>query len=137
MSEARSAARQTAPQSRRQTAEQERAREALQRVREVKGKAFEARYTAEVKGLPAMILINGLGQTLAFLRAKGKDAEHAALYAHVATWVSRQLKLDGDLLEAITQIDVATYRRCQVEALALLTWLKRFAEAELTGEEAP
>jgi CRISPR-associated protein Cmr5 len=35
----------------------------------------------------------------------------------------------------VLQNDSASYRRATVEALAFLTWLKRFAEAELPAEE--
>lgn len=129
--------------SRRQTVEQERAKFALSRVQDVarEERGIAASYRQEVMGLPAMILTNGLGQTLAFLKAKSeggrKRNEHAAAYRHLDWWVRTQLppSLEGDLLEAITRMDVSTYRLAQSEALAVLGWLKRFAEAELAGGE--
>ncbi len=123
------------PPTRRQTIEQQRARFALGRVREVASKKYGGKYRQEVQGLPAMILTNGLGQTLAFLRAKSKggraDDEHAAAYQHLCSWICLQMGWTGDLLERVTATDVAGYRRAQLEALAVLGWLKRFAEAEL------
>lgn len=120
-----------APATRRQTVEQTRAAYALTCIRAVQPSGQGASYLPTVRGLPAMVLTNGLGQTLAFLKAKNKRD----LYRHLDRWVGKQLGLPGDLLEAVTQMDVATYRLAQVEALALLGWLKRFAEAELEAQE--
>lgn len=123
---------------RRQTVEQERAQFALGRVHDVKRhhQRIAGRYRQEVMGLPAMILVNGLGQTLAFLKSKGAGSqnEHAVAYRHLNDWVLPRLSRAGDLLEAITQMDVTTYRLAQAEALAMLGWLKRFAEAEIAQE---
>lgn len=124
--------------SRRQTIEQKRAQFALSRVREVSSnqRRIAGRYRQEVMGLPSMVLTNGLGQTLAFLKAKGAGSqnEHATAYRHLNDWVRAQLSLGDDLLEAVTQMDVSVYRLAQSEALAVLGWLKRFAEAELPKE---
>jgi CRISPR-associated protein Cmr5 len=128
----------TAP--RRQTVEQARAQFALGRVQDVKGKQarLAGRYRQEIMGLPAMILSNGLGQTLAFLKAKSEGGrtrnEHDAAYQHLSDWVRLQLKLPKDLLESITEMDVNTYRLAQAEALAVLGWLKRFVESEIPDE---
>jgi CRISPR-associated protein Cmr5 len=125
MSEAAGAAR-----TRRQTIEQQRAAYALERVRRIAAtdKRQAGDYHREIMGLPAMVLVNGLGQTLAFLRAKKRDR----VYRDLAGGVCERLGLDGDLLEEVTKMDMATYRLAQLEALALLGWLKRFAEAELS-----
>ena len=87
-----------------------------------------------------MVQVNGLGQTLAFLQAKGKgkDNEHARLAADVSRWVSSQILREEqtDLIPWITgQASSAEYRRATTEALAFLIWLRRFAEAELTEED--
>lgn len=119
--------------TRRQTVEQERAAYALECVRRAaqRGEKQAGEYGREMKGLPAMLLVNGLGQTLAFLRAKGKSD----VYADLSRGVGPRLRLEGDLLVEVTRMDVATYRLAQAEALALLAWLKRFAEAEWPEEE--
>jgi CRISPR-associated protein Cmr5 len=99
------------------------------------GKEWKGRYGSVVRKLPSYILTNGLGQTLAFLKAKGKGEpgnEHEVLYRHLADWVGRKVNADGDLLSWL--VNTATsqqYRLATMEALALLQWLKRFAEAEL------
>ena len=94
----------------------------------------------QMKKLPTRIIAAGLGQALAFLRAK-KDApllEHA-----LADWLLRaresetsttfDLKPDAgkELLERLVQHWTAQdLRRQTQEALAYLPWLIRFAEAE-------
>ncbi len=129
-------------QSRRRSREQERAKAAwaaVSRVKEQTSEELKKRYRSLATSASADIQANGLGQTLAFWKAKGydtgkakQDSEHARLFQDVSGWVGRQLNITGDLLTWV--IETATtndYRRATVEALAFLTWLKRFAEAEL------
>lgn len=131
--------------SQQQSAEQLRAKEAWTRVREVTGQpGWRKEYGQLARSAPAMILSNGLGQTLAFWRAKGyknrqpKDGganPHARLLEHVSAWVLSQLDaqnndgLLGWVMDAKTTTD--DYRLATAEAMSFLTWLKRFAEAEL------
>lgn len=117
--------------SRQRSLEQQRAAAAWECVRTV----TEARkeYLSLARGAPADVQANGLGQTLAFWRAKA-GCEHRAVYDAVSRWVRKQLQLgEGDVLEWITnQATTGEYRRATAEAMAFLAWLKRFAEAELT-----
>jgi CRISPR-associated protein Cmr5 len=125
----------TAMPSALRTLEQERAKHAWDCVQEVKDKPFAGDYRTIAVRVPSLIVTNGLGQTLAFLKAKGKGEpgnEHEVLYRHLADWVGRKVNADGDLLNWL--VNTATsqqYRLATMEALALLQWLKRFAEAEL------
>jgi CRISPR-associated protein Cmr5 len=130
------------------TKDQERARAAWSNIQSVKTQGYEAKYSSLAKKFPTLVLTNGLGQTLAFLRAKGKDSkgrdkpEFQNLYQHISSWVSNQMYETGDnkLLERLigsvpnAPSDSDTYRRAQTEALAFAVWLKRFAEAELKSE---
>lgn len=122
------------------TMEQERAADALSKVTETEGKdgQFLAKYVSYVEGLPATILMNGLGQAAATLlaAAKGKEDPHKFLYDHLRKWLCRDApqapyRAQEDLLKAITGNDRATYLRAQAEALAWLVWLKKFAVAYL------
>lgn len=130
------------------TQEQERARYAWECVRESKEALSGAklqRYSTLARGLPAMVLNNGLGQTLAFLKAKARDEEggrgprpEGLLLAHLSGWVLPALGAQGeDLLEWVIrrETDSASYRWATTEALAFLRWLRRFAEAELPAGE--
>jgi CRISPR-associated protein Cmr5 len=111
------------------TLEQERAKHAWDCVQEVKDKHKHIAdgYRAIVAKVPSLIVTNGLGQTLAFLKAK-----HEVLYRHLTDWVGKKVNANGDLLNWL--LNTATsqqYRLATMEALRLLQWLKRFAEAEL------
>jgi len=133
--------------------EQERAQQAWACVQEVTNKPqeFKKKYGSLARKVPMLVLTNGLGQTLGFLLAKAKRHEpeqkrsveakaHDLLFIHLSNWVLSQVASsttasNGDLLQWVLQNDSAAYRRATTEALAFLTWLKRFAEAELPTEE--
>lgn len=115
-------------------------RQRLEKLRsEEGGVKFRAAYGRQAQRLPTMIQTNGLGQTSAFLRAKGKgqpDSEHQAVYSDLSMWVTKQMGwANSDLLLKILESDSAIYRRATAEALAFALWLRRFAEAELPSEE--
>lgn len=123
------------------TLEQKRAAHALAKVREMAGRSEEEqkKYSSYVQNLPAAILMNGLGQAAAGLlaRAKGnREDMHAVLFAHLEQWLCRENEkssyLGGDdLIGAVTARDRNAYICAQVEALAWLQWLKKFATAYL------
>jgi CRISPR-associated protein Cmr5 len=134
----------------RQNIEQERGRWAWDRIREVKSKdseSLEKEYRSLARELNAMIQINGLGQTLGFFKAKGKDdvnKAHYLLLKHLTEWMREQGHFratntnvmanghDG-LLRWVTDEGTSSsdYRRATTECLAFGAWLRRFAEAEL------
>lgn len=121
-----------------QTKEQERAKQAWVDIREVKGQGYEGKYGSLARKFPVLVLTNGLGHALAFLRAKGKE-HHQNLYRHFSVWVTSEIydSVPGTngLMEKIIEDDSNTYRRATTEALAFAVWIKRFAEAELQSEE--
>ncbi len=101
-------------------------------------------------GLPSMILQNGFGQALAFLAAKGskeqsghikfksEDKHFAALKIILAWLVNCELLQAGDEKEQILQVskmEQMVYLRAQRETLAMLEWLKRYANAALFAED--
>lgn len=106
---------------------------------EDEGRKWCKDYGSLARKLPSYILTNGLGQTLAFLRSKGKDDQsdkHNIICRHLSLWVTGQVygAENGKLLEHIINNDSQIYRRTMTEALAYLNWLTRFAEAELSDE---
>jgi CRISPR-associated protein Cmr5 len=133
----------------RQNIEQERGRQAWEDIREIKdqkppNKDLEKKYRSLARGLNAMIQINGLGQTLGFLKAKSKEkkAEHFYLLKHLSQWMRNHFSASnigvmGDsydgFLSWVLDKDTssADYRRATTECLAFGNWLRRFAEAEL------
>lgn len=115
-----------------QTLEQQRASQAWRNVCEVATQSYAKEYRGLARQFPSYILTNGLAPALAFLKAKG-EKQHTKLYDHIANWVSKQLKRTGpaDLLRMLLDCDSYTYMQATEEALAFVTWLKRFAEAEI------
>lgn len=114
-----------------QTLQQRRASSAYQQVESLNDKSHKGEYGSLVRGLPAMIQTDGLGQTLAFMQAKGKP-QHKDAYRHLQEWLSKkeQFNFTGDLLQWLLRQDTNTYRQVTAEALAYLVWLKRFVEAK-------
>jgi CRISPR-associated protein Cmr5 len=115
--------------SARRSLEQQRAQaawDAVQRVDQDKGKEFKSVATS----LPADIQANGLGQTMAFLRAKGKG-EHEIAFDAVAKWVKQRLNIQNEdfMTWLVERATTEQYRRATAEAIAFAIWMKRFAEA--------
>jgi CRISPR-associated protein Cmr5 len=121
-----------------QTLQQERALHAWQQIETVNGSDKE--YGSLVRGLPAMIQHDGLAPTLAFLKAKKKD-HHLRVYNQLSAWFTPSenhhppIEIKGDLLEYLIKNNSTSYRQITTEALAYLSWLKRFAEAKGLGDE--
>ena len=125
------------------TLDQQRARAAWRQTPEGEGLSDE--YLSLVRGAAATMMTSGLGQTLAFYMAKATSSEerssaHTALLRNLARWLLRDkndpdtapnnTKQPVDLLNAVMEGDGNRYRELTAEALAYLTWLKRFAEAK-------
>jgi CRISPR-associated protein Cmr5 len=104
---------------------------------------WNEKYVSYVKGLPAAILMNGLGQAAATLLAASAgnyEKPHFVLYMHLQQWLCREgdsspYPGENDLMRAITQGGREQYLRAQAEALAWLTWLKKFATAYLSKQD--
>jgi CRISPR-associated protein Cmr5 len=145
--------------SKRQNSEQKRGNQAWDNVQVIKkrdtdskDKKLEKEYRSLARGLNAMIQINGLGQTLGFLKAKSKNDEkkaHYQLLLHLTSWMqdpghfqasnSNVIKRGYDgLLHWVIDPETSSddYRRATTECLAFGVWLRRFAEAELKEPEA-
>lgn len=134
--------------SKRQTIEQKRALIAWEHIKAVTEGNIQTKYGTLARKLPAMIQMNGLGTTLAFLLAKGKD-EHKLLYSHVSKWVVTYLQIrqsddfdnllervreqETQLLDTVRQENMDTYRRATAEAIEYGIWLKRYVEAKDWG----
>jgi len=127
-----------------QVADQERAASAWKNVEQVNQKPDELKkqYSGLARSTPALVQMNGLGQTLAFLRAKAKgdrNTAHWLLYSHISQWIASRVDFgdkgpDG-LLEWLVTQSSEVYRQTMAEVIAYLGWLKRFAEAELPEPE--
>lgn len=106
-------------------------------------KAFSA-------GAPSVILQNGFGQAMAFWLAKGTDKDlkvkthdkHIKLFDIIVNWLSYDNKKDivntfaknkerTPFMKEICEMDQNRFLDAQKETLALLEWVKRFANAGL------
>ena len=88
-------------------------------------------------GLPALILQNGFGQALAFLKAKANGPDkHQEAFSIIVAWLVKRDILknagnDTEYLKQISRMEQQAYLHAQKETLAMLEWLKRYANAEL------
>ena len=121
-----------------QTLQQERARHALGKVQSWVALNDGSKLKARTSELPFMIHANGLGQAAAFFKSKkNKDGYDVVLLA-LQDWMaqpSRPFAGKTDLMRAIVEADLATYRLAQAEAMAYMDWVKKFASAYLAGQE--
>jgi len=92
-------------------------------------------YKSYIKKLPAMIQVNGLGQTLAFCLAKKK--EYRAIYDQIEAWIREHhsgliSRYDPDgrktFIEILISMNSSDYRIVTTETMALLNWMRRFAD---------
>ncbi len=126
------------------TLDQRRAKHAWDAVNGViakHGRGAEAkRFGGQAKKLPTRIIASGLGQALAFLKAKDYAPD---LLTALADWVldkrthpdsKKPRPEDKALVLAIINGKADDLRRYTDEALAYLLWLNRFAEAEKLTE---
>ncbi len=116
--------------------EQDRAAFAWAAVKAVKDKNFEKDYKSLVKKVPVLIMTNGLGNTLGYLKSKGKK-HHEELIGNINRWATKREFGGDDILEWIIDGGTSSFQVMQAsrEVLCMLNWLKRFATAELEGEE--
>lgn len=98
------------------------------------GTTLSDQYKDLAKAAPALIMNNGLMQTLAFYADKDKP-HHRALAGHLRRWVMvRAGGADKDpgfqfFMEIMLKADSRNYRQATEEALLLLRWIRQFAAA--------
>ncbi len=128
--------------SQQQRLEKERADFAWKCIADIKNISDEKKrkeYGSLARSAPADIQTNGLGQSVAFWRAKAKgdtSSAHGQLLSHVENWLAKpeQLNLTNTSVSQwiTTMAKTGDYLRATTETISLLVWIKRFAEAELS-----
>lgn len=92
-------------------------------------------YRSYVKKLPAMIQVNGLGQTLAFCYAKG--GQYRTIYNQIGVWTAQKQpdilnryseNRNVEFVKIVVSMNSNDYRIISNEVLALLDWMRRFAD---------
>ena len=111
----------------RTTLDQQRAAYAWQHVQ-----GCSKEYVNLAKAAPALIMNNGLMQTLAFYESKGKP-QHRQLANHLNGWLHQQNYVAASDFNAVmTRLQASEslrYRQATEEALALLRWIRQFTAA--------
>lgn len=125
-------------QSYRQTIEQLRAQWAWKAIEEVERSNYKNEYGTLARGQAAMIQINGLAASMAFIKSKAgggrdknKENEYTKLYDHLSGWIKYYLQpQQTDLMDLIRLASTDTYRRATAEAIAYSIWLKRYVDSK-------
>ncbi len=120
-----------------QTLQQERAKAALESITKLVGHPDADKLLSRAAELPFMIHANGLGQAAAFFKSKKNKDGYDTMYKILSQWLiqsGRPFAGHTDLLQAITQSDLHTYRVAQAEAMQYMDWVKKFAKAYLGKE---
>ena len=121
------------------TLAQKRSSFALDRVKNLQGD--RSKFGTFAQGLPAMVLQNGFGQTLAFLLNKGTDKkgrldkqkEHTQAFRIITAWLDKRGLLTDTrpekVMQQLSEMSQPDYLQAQEEALAFWEWVKRYANA--------
>jgi len=104
-------------------------------TKQIDGKKQEE-YHAYSRKIPTMIITNGLGQTLAFVKARAKTGNaYELLYNQMSDYLKSEsttrIKMPsdrGELVEWVVSCNSSKYRFITQELLAFLNWLRKFAE---------
>ena len=136
-----------------QTIEQSRAAYALQCIEAVKraDKGVALEYKSYSRQWGPMVHANGLGQALAFANSRPNSKAWKMLYRHLSNWLTGHTIAQGvkcpaplristattDAIVAITTQPAEAYFAATAEALALVLWIKRLAEASIVDTTPP
>jgi CRISPR-associated protein Cmr5 len=91
-------------------------------------------FTQFCKSFPTMVLQNGLGHALAFIKAKangkGKsEKKYATTYSTLNAWLIEMGLIENDVLKEVSKMDAQKYVEIQAESLRFLEWIKRYETA--------
>jgi len=115
------------------TLEQQRAQFAWDSAKEGTAVASDE-YRNLAKAAPALIMNNGLMQTLAFYQDKGKP-HHLTLAGQLRRWIMKREGGNGQdpgfqtMMDVLLRAQPDQYRRATDEALLILRWIRQFAAA--------
>ncbi len=124
-----------------QTKQQKRAEFALIELRQYKDTGVPSGHATFIVGMPNMILSNGLGQTLAFLKAKSSKKERDFVFNVLKKYIQQEFAAfsntndDFSFLEKLNSISQSEYIKIQEEILHMLEWLKRYVRAFEKSED--
>ncbi len=112
-----------------QTLEQKRAADAWKKATEGVNQ-YGTEYINEAKGMPSLIMNNGLMQVMAFLNGK-KQERSVMLASHLREWLHIQCGTPKDFNQFMNELfnlnDSREYQNLTAESLAWLKWLRQIA----------
>lgn len=113
-----------------------RAEYAYKKVSEVIKEDEKKKYLSLVRSFPILIHNNGYATATALLYSKKEgNKEYKLLYEHISNWLLKpNIKGKEDLMELIIKKSNEDYKRLSNETMALLIWLKRFAEGMISDD---
>ncbi|TQE88533.1 type III-B CRISPR module-associated protein Cmr5 [Ureibacillus terrenus] len=96
-------------------------------------------YRSYVKKMPAMIQVNGLGQTLAFYYSKKNKKAYYEIYQTITSWLKKEFPQfftkEQTLVEVVINLDSSDYRMFTIEVMALLNWMRKFVDGMVEVKE--
>ena len=116
------------------TREQERMQQSLAAIRRREGATDAKEYGRACLKFPVLVRTAGLCQAVAFYQSRKRGPDHA--YNRYVRDLTEQLRTAGhvrtnDIVNELTEMDVARYILVTREALAIANWMRRFAQSEL------
>lgn len=96
------------------------------------------KYASMVHAMPALLRTAGLSQALHFVQSR-KDPDQKELLKHLAVQLKRiddTIAGSRELLKVVREAGLSKYLRLTNEALACITWYRRFVQGELGIEAA-
>ncbi len=115
-----------------QTLSQKRAAKALELLEGIPEKGNTRKeFSQFCKSFPTMILQNGLGQAIAFIKAKKEknNDKFDKMYMTLNSWLKELRLIKEDVLKEINAMDGHKYIEIQTESLRFLEWVKRYENA--------
>ncbi|ADD01987.1 type III-B CRISPR module-associated protein Cmr5 [Thermoanaerobacter sp. CM-CNRG TB177] len=116
--------------------------ECVKKVATYEKEEFKNNYKSYAKKLMAIIKTNGLGATLAFMKAKGSSA-YQELYNNIDSWLKSEncpvsslySNSTADMVEKIISLESDAYRAITKEVMEFINWIRRFAEGMIPDDK--
>lgn len=102
---------------------------------------LQGRYLTLARKLPAMLQVNGLGQTVAFLYSKGGGAQFNGAEGQLLRLLDEITRLDdrppgpADPMQRIVNMTPTAYRVATQKAMVGALWIKRVTEGLIKVDE--
>lgn len=115
-----------------QTLSQQRAAKALELLSRIPTGDNRKDFSQFCKSFPTMVLKNGLGQALAFIKSK-PDKKYENMYTTLNDWLIEMKLVKEDIFREIHTMDSREYMQTQTESIRFLEWIKRYENAGIFG----